>query len=206
MHESSHWLSTAEGSALHAAECDWLHAQLQRLPGAAWAWLSPRHAGPEWSGDWTGDAGRLRGTAAALPPWPIASNSMGRVILQHVADEHPAGTALLGEVVRVLEDGGRVWLLALHARAAVRPAWQGAAASTPLAWRMRLRAAGLEPLGRARPLGEAHAGGLGWALPLSFGLARYPTFVIEAEKRRRPLTPRLQRAAPALDLRGAAGA
>jgi hypothetical protein len=196
------WFRTPEGAALQAAETAWLKGQLQRVPAASWAWLSPAQAEDVW----TGEPGCWRGGEQVMPPWPVPSASLGRVILQHVAEGHPAGSALLGEVVRVLENGGRVWLLALHARSPARRSWPRAPASTPTAWRARLRDAGLLPVGRAVPLGGADAEGLRWPLPLAFGLARYPAFVIEAEKRRLPVTPIPQRPAPAFGLGRAAGA
>ncbi len=199
---AQHWTQTALGAALCTTEDAWVRAQLQRVPDCTWLWWSVTVPAPlqaEAPGCWRA------GTAASLP-LAMPAGSAGRVIVQHVADEHAAPAAVLAECARLLDDGGRLWLFGLHARSPARRDWPGAAAATPATWRRRLHAAGLVPTGRAVPIGTADAGGLRWPLPLAFGLARHPAFVIEAEKRRMPITPLPQRPTPTFGMAGAAGA
>ena len=131
-------------------------------------------------------------------PLPLASESIGTVVLQHVADGAVQPRALLEEVARVLVPGGRVWLLALNPLAPFRLRWlrQGPVASEPIRWRRRLRAAGLAP--------EAVSQGVGprWQIvpnaTLQQGAGMRAAYLLRAEKRVTPLTP--IRARPAFRL------
>jgi SAM-dependent methyltransferase len=131
-------------------------------------------------------------------PLPLASESMGTVVLQHVADGPVQPGPLLEEAARVLVPGGRVWLLALNPLAPFRLRWlrQGPVASEPVRWRRRLRAAGLVP--------EAVSQGVGprWEIvpnaTLQQGAGMRAAYLLRAEKRVTPLTP--IRARPAFRL------
>ena len=137
-------------------------------------------------------------------PLPLASESLGAVILQHVADYPIDAAALLAECVRVLVPGGRLWLFALHPLAPYRWRWSGTGLRgvEPVTWRRRLRRAGLTP--------DAVSQGLGprWQITpnqqAQDGAGLRAAYLLRAEKRIAPLTPvrarpqiRLQTGVPA---------
>ncbi|HRN62809.1 MAG TPA: hypothetical protein PLF73_10155, partial [Luteimonas sp.] len=105
------------------------------------------------------------------------------------------GPALLDEAARLLVNGGRLWLFVLNPLAPYRWRWRGTgvSASEPLAWRRRLRAAGLVP--------DAVSQGLGpkWDVRVSpapqQGAGLRAAYLLRAEKRALPLTPVHQRRA-----------
>src|SRR3546814_15099397 len=80
-------------------------------------------------------------------PLPLADESIGVVVLQHVAAPGRSRRELFEECARVLAPGGRLWVFALNPLAPYRWRWRGTGlgASEPLSWRRRMRAAGLVP-------------------------------------------------------------
>jgi SAM-dependent methyltransferase len=123
-------------------------------------------------------------------PLPIASESLGAVVLQHVASLQDAGSgALLAECARALVPGGRLHVLALNPLSPYRARWQGRGLRAADAMRLRqlLRDVGLAP--------ESYAQGLGpqWSMRLSelpqAGAGLRAAFVQRAEKRAIPMTP-----------------
>jgi SAM-dependent methyltransferase len=123
-------------------------------------------------------------------PLPIASESLGAVVLQHVASLQDAGSgALLAECARALVPGGRLHVLALNPLSPYRARWQGRGLRAADAARLRqlLRDVGLAP--------ESFAQGLGpqWSMRLSelpqAGAGLRAAFVQRAEKRAIPMTP-----------------
>lgn len=179
-----------------ASEVELLRLAARERPGQPGLWLQPgaidvgdtdcldvpglrlHAAGDGFSGD-------IR-CGSALP---LASESCGVVVLQHLADisTHPA--ALLAECARVLVPGGRLWLLALNPLAPYRLRWrgQGPRAAEPVTWRRRLRTAGLAPDPVSQGIGPT------WAISvnghLQDGAGLRAAFLLRAEKRRIPLTP-----------------
>ncbi len=149
-----------------ASEAELLRTAARERPGQPGLWLQPgvidlgdsdclevpglrlHAAGDGFSGD-------IR-CGAVLP---LASESCGVVVVQHLADISAEPAALLAECARVLVPGGRLWLLALNPLAPYRLRWrgQGPRAAEPVTWRRRLRAAGLAP----DPVSPGHRPDLG---------------------------------------------
>lgn len=137
-------------------------------------------------------------------PLPLASESLGTIVLQHVADFPLDTTALLVECVRVLVPGGRLWLFTLNPLAPYRWRWSGTGlrGAEPVIWRRRLRAAGLTPDTVSQGLGPR------WRIAANpraqDGAGLRAAYLLRAEKRVAPLTPvrtrprvRLQTGVPA---------
>ncbi len=134
-----------------------------------------------------------RGDARCALPLPLAGESVGMVVLQHVLVPGDAGRALLAECARVLVPGGRLALFALNPLAPYRWRWRGTGlqATEPLVWRRRLREAGLQPEPLSQGLGP------GWRLAptprVQAGAGLRAAYLLRAEKRAFPLTPVRQR-------------
>src|SRR5690606_4518867 len=145
-----------------------------------------------------GSGSRWRGPVDCALPLPVPCEAFGAVVLQDVAGLGGVrGAALLEEAARLLANGGRVSLFVLNPLAPYRWRWRGSGISTsePLAWRRRLRAAGLAP--------DAVSQGLGpnWTVQVSSVPQQGPglraAYLLRAEKRAIPLTPvRLRRVLP----------
>ncbi len=131
-------------------------------------------------------------------PLPLASESLGTIVLQHVADYPIDTSTLLAECVRVLVPGGRLWLFALNPIAPYRWRWSGTGLRgvEPVAWRRRLRTAGLTPDLVSQGLGPR------WQMVANTraqdGAGLRAAYLLRAEKRVAPLTP----ARPPLRVRG----
>lgn len=137
-------------------------------------------------------------------PLPLASESLGTIVVQHVADYPLDTAALLAECVRVLVPGGRLWLFTLNPLAPYRWRWSGTGlrGAEPVIWRRRLRAAGLVPDTVSQGLGPR------WRISANpraqDGAGLRAAYALRAEKRVVPLTPararpqvRLQTGVPA---------
>ena len=122
-------------------------------------------------------------------PLPLASDSCGVVVVQHLADISAETATLLDECARVLVPGGRLWLLALNPLSPYRLRWrgQGPRVSEPVTWRRRLRIAGLAPEAVSRGVGPT------WRVApepaVQDGAGLRAAFLLRAEKRRSPMTP-----------------
>lgn len=182
------------------SEAEAVQSQLGDHRGLPWLWFAPLAEGegardrPDGRGlrlclapdGWCGDA------RCALP-LPLAGESVGMVVLQHVLLPGDAGRALLAECARVLVPGGRLALFALNPLAPYRWRWRGTGlqATEPLVWRRRLREAGLQPEPLSQGLGP------GWreaATPrMQAGAGLRAAYLLRAEKRAFPLTPVRQR-------------
>ncbi len=225
---ASAWFDSASGQAVLDSERATIAQVLSERPGLPWFWLAPTAAAPLEAADGRDDVVAADGFAAgadfsAAPqrglalgtlgdgwsgavrcrlPLPLASESIGTVVLQHVVRTDAHGLALLDECARVLVPGGRLLLFALNPLSAYRWRWRGSGmgASEPLTWRRRLRAVGL--------LAEPVSQGIGpaWRPEVTSRLQNGPglrvAYVLRAEKRTWPLTP-VRRAVP---LRIAVGA
>ncbi|HVQ33856.1 MAG TPA: hypothetical protein VMS49_07930 [Lysobacter sp.] len=196
---AGHWFAGPAGRAVLDSEDEIVRLAATERPGQPWLRLAPTDglapAGErELSLHVAG--GAFQGPVRCGLPLPLPSESMGTVVLQHVADGPVVPAVVLEEAARVLVPGGRLWLLALNPLAPYHLRWirQGPSASEPIRWRRRLRAAGLVP--------EAVSQGVGprWdILPnatLQQGAGMRAAFLLRAEKRVSPLTP--LRARPAL--------
>ncbi|MCC7247407.1 MAG: hypothetical protein IT473_02170 [Lysobacter sp.] len=130
-----------------------------------------------------------RGPILCRLPLPIATESLGAVVLQHVTSLRNAGSgALLAECARALVPGGRLHLLALNPISPYRLRWQGRGLRGADAPHLRqlLRDVGLAP--------EPYAQGIGpqWAMELSelpqAGAGLRAAYVQRADKRTIPMT------------------
>lgn len=191
------WFGCPAGRALLESETAIVGTLLADGRGLPWLWLAPV------GGDTAGASGRGLRLAPAPGGWhgdvrcarqlPLASESIGTVVLQHVLGRGPDGRALLEECFRVLVPGGRVGLFALNPLAPYRWRWRGTGlqGSEPLAWRRRLRAAGLTPEPLSQGIGPS------WRETVSAdpqqGVGLRAAYLLRAEKRSQPLTPIRQR-------------
>lgn len=192
------WFGSDAGLALLESEQPTVLRALAERPALPWLWLGPVEQLTPVDGrglrlaasgaGWTGDA------ACALP-LPLAGESIGVAVVQHVAPTGTAGRALLAECARVLVPGGRLWLFALNPLAPYRWRWRGTGlgASEPLTWRRRLREAGLAPEPVSQGIGP------GWQVRVEQAPQHGPglraAYSLRAEKRVLPLTP-MRRQAP----------
>lgn len=193
------WFLSDAGRAVLESEDEAVAQALSDRPGLPWLWCGPVPR------DVTGLSGRgitlqpdghgrWSGPVACGLPLPLPSESFGAVVLQHVA--RPAGDsgpALLEEAARVLVNGGRLWLFVLNPLAPYRWRWRGSGvvASEPLAWRRRLRNAGLAPDAVSQGLGPVWPVRVSAAAQQGAGLRA--AYLLRAEKRAMPLTPVRQR-------------
>lgn len=192
------WFGSDAGLALLESEQPAVVRALAERPALPWLWLAPVEqltridgqglrlvaAGSGWSG-----------AASCALPLPLASESVGVVVVQHVASTRASGRPLLAECARVLAPGGRLWLFALNPLAPYRWQWRGTGlgASEPLTWRRRLREAGLAPEPVSQGIGP------GWRVRVDHepqdGPGLRAAYAVRAEKRAWPLTP-VRRQAP----------
>ena len=189
------WFAGRAGQAILASETECLRVALQQRTGQAGVWLRPGAADQacvledvallRLQPDLAGFAGDLR---CGLP-LPLASESCGLVMVQHLADAAADPEALLEECARVLLPGGWLWLLALNPLSPYRWRWrgQGLRVSEPVTWRRRLRAVGLVPEPVSQGLGPT------WEIAhdpcLQDGAGLRAAFLLRAQKRRLPMTP-----------------
>lgn len=190
------WFAQPAGQVLIASEAELLRMAATERPGQASLWLQPgvidladseylEAPGLRLHATGDGFSGDVRcGTAL-----PLASESCGVVVVQHLADISLEPASMLAECARVLVPGGRLWLLALNPLAPYRLRWrgQGPRAAEPVTWRRRLRAAGLAPDPVSQGIGPT------WTIAvnahLQDGAGLRAAFLLRAEKRRIPLTP-----------------
>ena len=189
------WFAGRAGQAILASEAESLRVALGQRTGQAALWLGP--AAAEQACDLQ-DAALLRlqpdpagfsGDLRCGLPLPLASESCGLILVQHLADATTDPEALLDECARTLVPGGWLWLLALNPLAPYRWRWrgQGLRVSEPVTWRRRLRAVGLVPEPVSQGLGPT------WDVAhdscLQDGAGLRAAFLIRAQKRRLPMTP-----------------
>lgn len=161
--------------------------------GLPWLWMSPVADGEAPAGRGL----RLNGTGAAWDgpivcalPLPLASESLGAIVLQHLAfitsDER---SRLLGECARLLVPGGRLAVFALNPLSPYRLRLRRGRPQVedPAAWRRGMAEAGLSPESSAQGLGPQ------WSPMASPSLQSGPglraAYLQRAEKRVIPLTP-----------------
>ena len=147
------WFGNGPGGPLLAVEQPWVVAALKARAPQPWLWLglaapdSPLSAslrGIQLHRQGSGFAGSVR----CELPLPLPTEAIGAVVLQHALET--GRDNLLEECARVLEPGGRLWLFTLNPWSPYRARWRGLdlVVHDPLGWRERLRAAGLQPVGR----------------------------------------------------------
>ncbi|MEZ0472574.1 methyltransferase domain-containing protein [Luteimonas salinilitoris] len=204
----SDWFASPPGQALIDSEAGLVRQALGQRPGPPWLWLAPVPQRADACG--RGVCLRVRdggwdGALRCALPLPLANESVGTVVLQHVPASREQAAALLDECARVLVPGGRLWLFALNPLSPYRWRWRGhdLRASEPLTWRRRMRDAGLAP--------EAVSQGVGprWKVEVRDVAGNGPglcaAYALRAERRVVPLTPIRRRAGLRIPQRAAAG-
>jgi SAM-dependent methyltransferase len=145
------WYASAAGQGLlaveHAAMARVLAGAIASAPG--WLWLGVPGAAPPESERRRGlllrrGADGFEGDVRCALPLPLASESLGVVLVQHVLDDAAPGDPLLEECARVLAPGGVLWLAVLNPWSPYRARWarSGLHAHDPGRWQRRLRRAG----------------------------------------------------------------
>ncbi|MFC0677547.1 hypothetical protein ACFFGH_06770 [Lysobacter korlensis] len=145
------WYASAPGQGLLAVEQAAMTRVLSSATAAApgWLWLGVPGATPPESDRRRGlllrpGASGLEGDVRCSLPLPIASESLGVVLLQHVLDDAAPGDPLLDECSRVLGPSGVLWLAVLNPWSPYRARWlrSGLRAHDPGRWQRRLQRAG----------------------------------------------------------------
>ncbi|MCD9027702.1 class I SAM-dependent methyltransferase [Luteimonas sp. BDR2-5] len=194
----SDWFASAAGRAVIDSEHAVVSEALAGHPGLPWLWLAPSAADAAVGGRGlrlTRAGGLFDGPVRCACPLPLPSEAFGSVVLQHVVGAARGEHALLDEAVRVLAPGGYLWLLVLNPLTPYRWRWrgQGLDAAEPLAWRRRMRQAGLAPDAVSRGVGPS------WretpSTTLQDGPGLRAAYVLRGQKRTLPLTPVRQRSA-----------
>jgi len=197
---ASSWFETPAGRAVLDSEAEAVHRAAEERPGQPWLRLSAAPGLPAGGGrslDLHLSRGMFDGPLRCRLPLPVASDSLGAIVLQHVADGGDC-RELLEECVRVLVPGGRLWLFALNPLAPYRWRWsgEGPKGAEPITWRRRLRVAGLAPEPVSQGLGPR------WRIApdpgTQDGAGLRAAYLLRAEKRVVPMTP--VRARPRLRL------
>ena len=189
------WFGSAAGQVLLQSESAAALDVLSEAHGLPWLWLEPIR-------DPSGASAQGRGLRLALAGdglWlggvrcgselPLASESIGAIVLQHVLRRDRTDTGLLQECARVLVPGGRLGLFALNPLAPYRWRWRGVGLrpAEPLVWRRRLREAGLAPEPLSQGIGPSWREVVSSSLQQGAGLRA--GYLLRAEKRSLPLTP-----------------
>jgi SAM-dependent methyltransferase len=196
---AAQWFLRPQGQAVLESELTVVADALAAHPvvGLPWLWLAPTPAAelPQGRGLRLSNAETgWRGAIHCGLPLPLASESLGAVVLQHVlSDDRDEALVLIDECVRLLVPGGRLAILAMNPLSPYRLRWRRSAISAqdPARWRRALADAGLTP--------EATAQGLGpqWSPTASPSLQAGPglraSYLQRAEKRASPITPIRQR-------------
>jgi hypothetical protein len=193
------WFAGAAGRAVLDSELELIGAALSERPALPWLWLEPAadDLGSAISGGIEARRGlRLHqdgegwgGPVRCGLPWPLASESIGTIILQHVVPPGPASQPLLEECARILSPHGALWLFGLNPLAPFRLRWRqaGLKGSEPTRWRRRLHAVGLSPATVSQGMGPR------WAIAVDAhvqdGAGLRAAYALRADKRTIPLIP-----------------
>lgn len=186
------WFMTPQGQAVLRSEDEALGQALRERPGMASLWIAPQYVQIEKEAGFcvrlTQNGRLFAGDMHCDATLPLASEAVGTVVLQHVAEASADWQALLEECVRVLIPGGRLWVLALNPLGLYRARWSGNGLRScePVTWRRRMRAHGLQP--------EPVSVGLGplWRVQPHYetqtGAGSRAAYLLRAEKQVIPLT------------------
>lgn len=164
--------------------------------GLPWLWLAPVAAAepPTGRGLRLSPAGDgWQGLIRCRLPLPLASESLGAVVLQHVGDAPINGpvdaAALIEECARLLVPGGRLSLLGMNPLSPYRLRWHraGLTGHDPSTWRRLLTDAGLAPDTAAQGIGPQWSPTASPSLQSGLGLRA--AYLLRAEKRAFPMTP-----------------
>ncbi|MFT3896541.1 MAG: hypothetical protein QM719_02405 [Thermomonas sp.] len=188
-HPAQAWFESPHGRALLDSEQGQVEAALRERPAQAWLWLAPLAVAAPAGGECHSPAAEDWGRALRFVlPFPLPAESVGTVILQHVADG-AWDPGLLEECRRLLSPGGRLWLFALNPLAPYRWNWRGTGlgATEPAIWRRRLRRGGFSPEDLSRGIGPRWKPQADDALQSGAGIRA--AYLLRAEKRAAGLTP-----------------
>lgn len=143
------WFDTPAGQAVLASESAAMVRLLSGRPALPWAWFGLPAATAPMTSDGRGvtlvrDGGGFSGSLRCSLPLPLATESLGVVLLQHVIDGDDDIDGLLDECARVLIPGGMLWLAALNPWTPYRLRWTGSGlrARAPGQWQAVMRGAG----------------------------------------------------------------
>ncbi len=143
------WFGSEAGQGVLAVEAAAMARVLESAPPLPWAWFGlPGAAPPELVGRrgvlLRRRGGAFDGSIRCQLPLPLASESLGAVMLQHVLDDDIDAQPLLDECERVLAPGGLLWLAALNPWSPYRARWArtGLRGHDPGRWQAALRRAG----------------------------------------------------------------
>lgn len=142
------WFGGDAGQALLRSESGAVQRVLAACPALPWVWFGVPAAPAPAAGRGLvlrQDGRCWNGAVRCGLPVPLASESFGAVLLQHVLDDGEHCVGLLEECARLLAPGGTLWLAALNPWAPYRLRWGGTGlcARTPGGWQSLIRRAGL---------------------------------------------------------------
>ncbi len=160
--------------------------------GLPWLWLAPTAAAEPTAGRGLRLSPARDGWCGPIRcglPLPLATESLGAVVLQHVGDARIDAAALIEECARVLVPGGRLSLLGMNPLSPYRLRWRrsGLSGHDPSTWRRLLAEAGLAPEPVAQGIGPQWSPTASPSLQSGSGLRA--AYLLRAEKRAFPLTP-----------------
>lgn len=192
---ATQWFPGPAGQALLVSERTVVADALAAHPvvGLPWLWLAPDAPDVPVEGKGMRLAprdGRWQGPVHCRQPLPIASESLGAIVLQHVLCEaHLDHVAWLEECHRLLVPGGRLALIALNPLSPYRLRWRGRGlrAFDPSTWRRALHEAGFSTEPSVQGIGPQ------WSTVPSpspqSGPGLRAACILRAEKRAIPLNP-----------------
>ncbi len=190
----SAWFATGHGRLVLECEQSLLASAGATRPGLPWVCISTADR-PGNIDDrrllWLrmDDSGLLGGDlGCAVDRWPLASESIGLVVVQHAAECGLVWEDALAEAARVLVPGGRIWLFSLNPLSPYRRHWwlRGMSDAEPFTWRRRLRRHGFEPDAVAEGIGPSWNPGR--IDGMRTGAGARAAYRLRAEKRVIPLT------------------
>ncbi len=143
------WFGTLAGQGLLAVEAVAMARVLAIGPALPWAWLGAATAAPPEVSGRRGlvlrrEGPGFTGSVRCALPLPLASESLGAILLQHLLDDGVLADPLLSECERVLAPNGTLWLATLNPWSSYRARWLGTGlrAHLPGHWQGALRRAG----------------------------------------------------------------
>lgn len=122
------WFDDMAGQALLAGESVARARVLAACPSLPWAWIGLETAAPPPSQSGRGvllrrSGERFAGAVHCALPLPLASETLGAVLMQHVLDDGVDAGPLFSECARVLAPGGTLWLTTLNPWSPYRARW-----------------------------------------------------------------------------------
>ncbi|MET0289164.1 MAG: hypothetical protein ABW178_06010 [Pseudoxanthomonas sp.] len=185
------WFGSERATPVLAAEAERIAGVLGPAARQPWLWLAPPAVPrPDELPRCLflhGALGGFSGPIRCALPFPLPTEAFGSIVLQHV---HESGLdGVLAECARLLEPGGRLWLLSLNPWSPYRARWRrsGLHVREARAWQADLEAGGLTILGGRRRFGPV------WRERSEAGAHAPPRLravtLLEAEKRVAALIP-----------------